>query len=168
METSTKTDQSKFFGKDYADYTSAMTAYDKYKAKGYTDKEIALMMSDETRKKYNGTTDHSERLEDAVKEGSGVGSAIGGALGATAAAIAAIGTSLFIPGLGLVVAGPFAAALAGAGAGGITGGLVGGLVGMGIAENQAKEYEQKIKEGKIIVGAKPKNQEDHTYFQNNL
>jgi hypothetical protein len=126
------------------------------------------MMSDETRKKYNKTMNHPERLEEAAKEGSGVGFAVGGAIGATAAAIAAIGTSLLIPGLGLVVAGPFAAALAGAGAGGITGGLVGGLVGMGIAESEAKEYEEKIKNGKIIVGAKPKNEEDYNYFQQNL
>ncbi len=168
METSTQNNQKNFFGKDYADYDSAMSAYDKYKARGYTDKEIALMMSDETRKKYHGTMNHPERLEEAAKEGSGVGSAVGSVIGATTAAIAAIGTSLFLPGLGLVVAGPLAAALAGAGAGGLTGGLVGALVGMGIAESEAKEYEEQIKGGKIIVGAKPKNEEDYSYFKNNL
>ena len=57
------------------------------------------------------------------------------------AAIAAIGTSLVIPGLGLVVAGPLAAALAGAGAGGTAGGLIGALVGHGMPEDRTKKYE---------------------------
>ncbi len=56
-------------------------------------------------------------LGNKAAEGAGVGGAIGGTVGAIAAAIAAIGTSLVLPGLGLVIAGPIAAALAGAGAG---------------------------------------------------
>ena len=52
-----------------------------------------------------------------------------------------LGTSLVIPGLGLIIAGPLAAGLAGAGAGGITGGLIGALVGSGIPEDRAKIYE---------------------------
>ena len=44
------------------------------------------------------------------------------------AAVAAAGTSLAIPGLGVVIAGPLAAALAGAGAGAATGGLLGAQV----------------------------------------
>ena len=43
-------------------------------------------------------------------------------MGAALAALFAVGTSIAIPGLGLVVAGPIAAALAGAGAGAATGG----------------------------------------------
>lgn len=170
METSTSTDQKKFFGKDYDDYNSAMNAYDKYKSRGYTDNDIALLMSEDTRKKYHDTDTHPERLDDANKslEGTGVGSAVGGVIGASVAAIAAIGTSLIIPGLGLVVAGPIAAALAGAGAGGLAGGLVGALVGLGMDKTEAEDYHEKIKGGKIIVGAKPKNDEDHHYFQNNL
>ena len=44
-------------------------------------------------------------------DGLGIGSAIGGTVGAVLAAIAAVGTSIVIPGLGLFVAGPIAAAL---------------------------------------------------------
>lgn len=174
METSnvnsSSTSQKKFFGKDYDSYDSAMTAYDKYKSRGYGDNDIALLMSDETRKKYQDTSVHPERLEDANKtlEGTGVGSAVGGVIGASVAAIAAIGTSLIIPGLGLVVAGPIAAALAGAGAGGLAGGLVGALVGLGLDKTEAESYDEKIKSGKIIVGANPRNDDDHHYFQNNL
>jgi hypothetical protein len=81
-------------------------------------------------------------------------------------AIAAIGTSLAIPGLGLVVAGPIAAAFAGAGAGGLTGGILGALVGSGIPEDRAKEYEAGIKEGGIVMGVNPRSDEDAQYFEN--
>jgi len=70
------------------------------------------------------------------------------------AAIAAIGTSIALPGLGLIVAGPLAAALVGAGAGGITGGLIGALVGSGIPEERAREYETGIREGGIVLSVR--------------
>jgi uncharacterized protein YjbJ (UPF0337 family) len=102
---------------------------------------------------------------DKALEGAGAGSAIGGTVGAVLAAIAAIGTSIVIPGLGLVVAGPIAAALAGAGAGGLTGGLIGALVGSGIPEDRAKEYDEGIRNGGMVMGVNPRNDEDAGYFE---
>jgi hypothetical protein len=64
------------------------------------------------------------------------------------------------------VAGPIAAALAGAGAGGLTGGLVGALVGSGIPEEHAREYDRGIREGGIVMGVTPRNDEDANYFEN--
>ncbi|MEO7522744.1 MAG: hypothetical protein ABIT58_01545, partial [Ferruginibacter sp.] len=98
-------------------------------------------------------------------EGAGTGSAIGAGVGAVAAAIAAIGTSLLIPGLGLIIAGPLAAGIAGAGAGGVAGGLIGALVGSGMPEERARLYESGIKDGKIVMGVNPKNDEDAKYFE---
>ncbi|MEO6021832.1 MAG: hypothetical protein ABIP64_01680, partial [Burkholderiales bacterium] len=66
--------------------------------------------------------------------------------------------------LGLVIAGPVAAALAGAGAGGLTGGLVGALVGWGIPEETVQRYETGIKAGGIVMGVKPRTKEDATHF----
>lgn len=63
-------------------------------------------------------------------EGMGVGGVIGTAVGATVAAVvAAVGISIIVPGLGLVIAGPIAAAFAGGGAGAVTGGAIGLLTG---------------------------------------
>jgi hypothetical protein len=93
-------------------------------------------------------------------EKAGVGSAIGGTVGAIVGGIAAIGTSVALPGLGLVIAGPILAALTGAGAGGLTGGLIGGLIGAGISKETAKVYETSIKEGGIVVGVVPRTDED--------
>ncbi|MDP1815482.1 MAG: hypothetical protein Q8K92_13625, partial [Leadbetterella sp.] len=93
--------------------------------------------------------------------------AIGGTVGAIAGIIAAVGTSIVIPGLGLVVAGPIAAGLAGAGAGGITGGIIGALVGSGLPEDRAKLYESGVKSGNIVMGVHPHNDEDAKYFEDN-
>jgi uncharacterized membrane protein len=43
------------------------------------------------------------------------------------------------------------AALSGAAIGAAAGGLVGTLVGMGIPEYEAKRYESKIREGRILL-----------------
>ena len=123
------------------------------------------MMSDDTRKKY--FSDDDSELGTKAWEGAGKGAAIGGGVGATLAAIAAIGTTLALPGIGLLIAGPIAAGLAGAGAGALSGGLIGALVGHGIPEEQAKHYEQGIKEGGIVMGVQPRNEEDADYFEKN-
>jgi hypothetical protein len=88
-------------------------------------------------------------------------------VGAIAGVIAAIGTSIAIPGLGLVIAGPIAAGLAGAGVGGITGGVIGALVGSGIPEARARLYESGIKEGNIVMGVKPRNDEEAEFLEEN-
>ena len=150
----------------FKDRESAEGAYGALHSRGYEKDNVNLLMSDETRKKHFNQDDKNQtELGNKALEGAGVGSAIGGAVGAVIAAIAAIGTVVALPGLGLVVAGPLAAALAGAGAGGLTGGIVGALVGSGIPEDRAKIYESGIKEGGIVMGVKPKNQEDAEYLK---
>ncbi len=149
----------------FRDRESAERAYDALEEKGYSKDEINVMMSDDTRKKYFSEDDDSE-LGSKAMEGAGTGSAIGGTVGAIAGIIAAIGTNLVIPGLGLVIAGPIAAGLAGAGAGGITGGLIGALIGSGIPEEHAVEYEKGIKDGHIVMGVKPRTEEEAEYISN--
>ena len=69
----------------------------------------------------------------------------------------AVGASIVVPGVGLVIAGPIAAALAGAGAGAATGGIIGALVGAGIPEDRAMVYERGLKEGGVVVGARARD-----------
>ncbi|RZK22446.1 MAG: hypothetical protein EOO56_08580 [Hymenobacter sp.] len=148
----------------FRDRSSAEKAYQALHDRGYHKDDVHVMMSDETRDTHFADGKHTE-LGDKAMEGAGVGSAIGGTAGAIIGAIAAIGTSIALPGLGLIIAGPLAAALAGAGAGGLTGGLVGALVGSGIPEEHATEYEEGIKNGGIVMGVKPRNAEDAKYFE---
>lgn len=149
----------------FRDRESAEKAYNSALSRGYTKDDLNLMMSDKTRDTWFADGDDSVMGSKAL-EGAGTGSAIGGTLGAIIAGIAAIGTSIVLPGLGLIVAGPIAAALAGAGAGGLTGGLIGALVGSGIPEDRAREYEEGIKNGGMVLGVNPRNDEDADYFEN--
>jgi len=147
----------------FKDRESTEGAYRSLRDRGYSEDEINVIMTDETRDKYYG--DDSE-LGNKALEGAGVGSVAGGTLGAIVGGLAAIGTSLVIPGLGLVVAGPIAAALAGAGAGGAVGGLAGALIGWGIPEDRAKLYESGLSEGGTVLGVTPRSSEDADYFEN--
>jgi hypothetical protein len=149
----------------FDDRDSAERAYRALESRGYTKDDINILMSDETRKRHFSQEGPKTELGSKAMEGAGKGSAIGGTLGAIVGAVAAIGTSVLIPGLGLVVAGPLAAGLAGAGAGGLTGGLIGALVGSGIPEDRAKRYEEGIKNGRIVMGVHPRTDEDADYFE---
>jgi hypothetical protein len=136
---------------------SAERAYNSLLHRGYRTEDIHLIMSDETRRRHFSHETVKTEIGNKAMEGAGAGSAIGGAAGAIAAAIAAIGTNLLLPGLGLVVAGPLAAALAGAGAGSIAGGLIGAMVGAGIPRERAVVYEKGINEGHIVLGVHAHN-----------
>ena len=150
----------------FRDRDSAERAYQSVTDRGYSRDDVNLVMSDETRRRHFGSDDaRSTELGTKAAEGAGIGSAIGGTLGAIAAAIAAVGTSIALPGLGLVIAGPLAAALAGAGAGGAAGGLVGALIGWGIPEERVKAYESGIREGGILMGVRPRSEEDALHLE---
>jgi len=148
----------------FRDRESAERAYGSLTGQGYGQDDVNPV-SDETRKRHFAVDDRETELGNKALKGAGTGAAVGGAVGATLAAIAAIGTTLALPGPGLLVAGPIAAALAGAGAGGATGGLIGALVGAGIPEERVKDYEEGIKNGGIMMGVTPRTQEDAAYFE---
>jgi hypothetical protein len=152
-----------FYSRDEAE-----RAYNSLLQRGYTQDEIVLLMSEETKKTNFENSDHHTELGSKAMEKAGVGSAIGGSAGAVIGAIAAIGTTVAIPGLGLVIAGPIAAALAGAGAGGLTGGLIGGLVGAGIPKEEASRYEKSLKEGGIVIGVVPRSTKDRSAISQEL
>jgi hypothetical protein len=164
--TGSRKSESKMMTGLFKDRESAERAYNYLHDRGYSKDEINLIMSDETRKRHFDETKGDTEIGTKAMEGAGKGSAIGGAIGAVAGVIAALGTSLVIPGLGLVVAGPIAAGLAGAGAGGFTGGLIGALIGWGIPEERARIYESKIKQGGIVMGVNPRNQADEEFIEN--
>ena len=134
---------------------AAEAAVDAIIKRGYTREDISVLMSDATRSKEFAVETRTH-----AADGAGIGGAIGGAVGATLAAIVAVGTSLALPGIGLVIAGPVAAALAGLGAGAATGGIIGALVGAGIPEHRARVYDAGLKSGGILLGVESKSDED--------
>mgnify|MGYP003583130766 CR=1 FL=1 len=151
----------------FPDRASAEAAYQATHTRGYSRNDVDLVMSDDTRKTHFAHVEGVEtELGNKAAEGAGIGGAIGGTIGAIAAAVAAVGTTLALPGLGLVIAGPLAAAAAGAGAGAAGGGLIGALIGWNIPEERVKEYEEGIKQGGILMGVRAKNTDDAAYFEN--
>jgi hypothetical protein len=134
---------------------AAESAVDAILKRGYTRDDISVLMSDATRTKEFGLQTRTH-----AADGLGIGGAVGGAVGAVLAAIAAVGSTLVLPGLNLVIAGPIAAALAGAGAGGATGGVIGALIGAGIPEYRAKVYDAELRGGGILIGVEARNEEE--------
>lgn len=146
----------------YSTPDAASRAYEGLTTKhGYKADDINVVMSEDTRRRHFGDVKPGSELSHGTKaaEGLGAGAAVGGGIGAALAAMFAVGSSVVIPGLGLVVAGPIAAALAGAGAGGATGGIIGALIGAGIPEDRVREYERGIKDGGIVIGTKYRDAE---------
>lgn len=130
-------------------------AVDAIMKRGYTRDDISVMMSDSTRSK-----EFALQTRTHAADGAGIGGAVGGVVGAVLAAIVAVGSTIVLPGLSLVIAGPIAAALAGAGAGGATGGVIGALIGAGIPEYRAKVYEAGLITGGILMGVEAKSDEE--------
>lgn len=146
----------------FHDQASAEHAYQCVSERGYDERDIDLIMSDETHKRFFsnvGTT----QLERHLPASTGHEAVLGRNSGAISAAVTAIGTSLVIPGVGLIVAGPTAAALSNSGAG--AGGLIGALVDRGLPEEQVEHYEQEIKDGGILIGVRTESDRDAQYFE---
>ena len=163
-DTSTRTERKRMVTGMFRDRDSAEAAYRSLSDRGYGKDDVNVIMSDEARKKHFSDEDRDTDLGNKALEGAAVGAGIGGTLGAILAGVAAVGT-LAIPGVGIIAAGPIAAALAGLGAGAATGGLVGALVGAGIPEERAKLYEKGVEEGGIVMGVEPRSDEDARYIE---
>ena len=150
----------------FPDRDSAELGYNALSSRGYTKDDVNVVMSEDTKKRHFTPAGTETELGNKAAEGAGVGGAIGGTLGAIAAAVAAVGTTIALPGLGIVIAGPLAAAIAGAGAGAATGGIVGALVGWNMPEERVKKYDAGIRKGGILMGVRPRSDEDAAYFEN--
>jgi hypothetical protein len=92
-------------------------------------------------------------------EGIAIGAASGGTVGAiiagvTATSAIAAGTA----GLGLIAAGPIAAAIAGAGAGAAAGSVIGGMVGAAVPEAHQQDDPNAIGARSVLVGVRTKDE----------
>ena len=132
----------------------ACTIVDNLKAAGFSNNDISVLLPDKA-----GTRDFAHEKGTKAPEGAITGAGTGGVLGGALGWLAGAG-ALAIPGLGpFIAAGPIMAALSGAAIGATTGGVIGALVGMGIPEYEAKRYEGKIREGKILISVHSEDSE---------
>lgn len=125
--------------------TNAEKAVGDLKGKGY-DRDISILAKDD--KGGQDTNKYSTQFTggDPVADGASTGGVVGGLVGLAAGAGA-----LAIPGIGpLLAAGPIAGLLSGA----ATGGIVGGLADYGIPEDRAKFFQDKVKQGNVLVSVR--------------
>ncbi|WP_312650222.1 general stress protein [Proteiniclasticum sp.] len=130
----------------------AVRAIEGLRTSGYTDDEISIIAKDED--KYNALTNRvGTDIGNDIKDSSGAaaGAVTGGTIGGLGGLLLGLG-ALAIPGVGpIIAAGPIAAAVTGALAGGALGGLAGALIDYGVPEVDAKEYEERINAGDILI-----------------
>src|ERR1051325_4540755 len=136
-------------------YAQAEMIVDHLKIAGFSNNDISVLLPDK-----DGTRDFAHEKNTKAPEGAATGAGTGGVVGGVLGWLAGIG-SLAIPGVGpFIAAGPIMAALSGAAIGAAAGGLVGTLVGMGIPEFEAKRYESKIREGRILLSVHSENSDE--------
>lgn len=137
---------------------TAESAIAELKSLGIADADISYVYS---------VTEESTSVDGGNKAGEGAasGATTGAVLGAIAGLAVANGV---LPGFGtLFVAGPLATALgltgvaattaAGAMTGLAAGGIIGALSGLGVKDEEARIYEERVKRGGILVTAKSLN-----------
>lgn len=148
----------------FATEDEAVRAIGELQRRGVPTETISILSKD--KRDVEAVTDETGTK---APEGVAAGAATGGVLGGMAGLLAGVG-ALAIPGIGpIIAAGPIAATLAGAAVGAGAGGLVGGLIGLGIPEDEAKEYESYVNEGRILVlvDAGQRNADVYDVFRSN-
>lgn len=122
------------------------------KEAGYDMDRVSVIARDADKLDGHETT---EEIGNKADEGAATGALTGGALGGITGLLVGLG-ALAIPGIGpILLAGAEATAiattLAGAGIGAAAGGLIGALIGLGIPEEKAKIYSDRVKGGSFLV-----------------
>ena len=149
----------------FKDSESVERAYEIVSQRDYGTADINVVMSDETRRRYfSDDRQINTELGQKVAEGGELGGPMGGSIGTIIPALIAVGV-VALPGLGLVFAGPLAVALAGAGTAGLAVGLIGALSDWGIPEERVHQYEAGIHDGGILMGVKPRSDQDARYIE---
>lgn len=122
---------------------------------GFDMDRVSVIAKDADRHDEIAGADVSDRVGNKADEGAKVGAVSGGALGGITGLLVGLGT-LAIPGIGpILLAGAGATVLATTAAGGaigaVAGGLVGALIGLGIPEERAKVYSDRVARGEYLV-----------------
>jgi len=123
----------------FSNRDAAEKAVAELRQKGFDNDISIVAKDDQNRAKNQDTTMGGDSISDGATTGGVLGGLVGLAVGAGA---------LAIPGIGpFIAAGPIAGLLSGA----ATGGIAGGLVDWGIPQERSKFYEERVKQGSILV-----------------
>ena len=140
----------------FPEEAGAIEAIDRLLELGYDREDISILA--ENPERYHVGSDLDVTPPHDIGKGATAGAITGGMVGGFGALIASL-SALAIPGIGpFLAAGPIAATLTGLIAGGAVGGAVGALAGLGINKDEAKLYEQNLKDGDILVIVEAENE----------
>jgi hypothetical protein len=122
---------------------------------GFSMAKISIIAKDGDRNDQIAGVETQKRVGNKADEGAASGAVTGTVLGGITGLLVGLGT-LAIPGVGPIllageVASTLATAAAGAGIGAAAGGLLGGLVGLGVPEERAKIYSDRVSGGDYLV-----------------
>ena len=137
-----------------ANYKEALRAVDELRSKaGLSDEEISVIARhpDPPHDSLHGTPGGTPEPQDekSISRGAAAGGVMGG-VGGLALGVA----SLLIPGIGTVLAsGIFVSVLGGAAAGAAAGGFAGVLRDQGLPEERARQFEERLRKGEVVVSA---------------
>ncbi|MGK7951067.1 MAG: DUF2382 domain-containing protein [Xenococcaceae cyanobacterium] len=136
----------------YYSRDEAQEAVQELRDAGYDMDKVSVIAKDADKVAGQETT---KEIGNKADEGAATGAVAGGALGGITGLLVGLG-ALAIPGIGpILLAGAEATAiattLAGAGIGAAAGGLVGALIGLGIPEEKAKVYSDRVAKGSFLV-----------------
>lgn len=139
----------------FADRHAAERALQELSSSGFNMNRVSVIARDGDRESNIAGAEVSDQVGNKADDGAKVGAVSGGVLGGLTGLLVGLGT-LAIPGVGpIVLAGEVATALATTAAGGAigaaAGGLVGALVGLGIPEERARVYNDRVSQGGYLV-----------------
>ncbi len=122
---------------------------------GFSMDRVSIIAQDASRQDDIAGVGVSDQVGNKADEGAAAGAITGGTLGGITGLLVGLG-SLAIPGVGpILVAGEIATVLgttlAGGAIGAAAGGLVGALVGLGIPEERARVYNDRVERGDYLV-----------------
>ena len=139
----------------FANHREAEAALTELRDSGFSMDRVSVIAKDADHNNPLAGAETRDHIGNKADEGAKAGAVTGTALGGLGGLLVGLGT-LAIPGIGPVILGGAAAtALAttvtGAGIGAAAGGIVGSLVGLGIPEEQARVYNNRISRGDYLV-----------------
>jgi hypothetical protein len=143
----------------FASYQAAEDALNELREDGFTMSQVSIIAQNIKRMEQSSRIGETQVQDMTNKnrgeEGATTGATTGGALGGLMGLLVGLGT-LAIPGVGpVMLAGATATAIAttiaGGAIGAAAGSLVGGLIGLGIPEEQAQVYHDRVLQGNYLV-----------------
>lgn len=133
----------------------AEAALNELRNSGFVMDHVSIVARDMDRGSHIAGAEVRDAHGNKADEGAAAGAATGGALGGITGLLVGLG-AIAIPGIGpVMLAGATATALAttlsGAAIGAAAGGLLGALIGLGIPEERARVYNERVSRGDYLV-----------------